>query len=319
MTNVLIVGAGRMGLRHLRGVAEEARNITVVYHKMDVEQQVHDVLKDASFEGAVDIVPSIKQAGNNFDAAILTATAEGRAERFEQVLSLNNILLEKPLEQSRREVHRMQAMAVQSKSDIRCNHVYREVALFEDIAGVDAPVNMTVNAGAIGLGCGGIHWIDLALYLSNAGSGKLLNGKLQNTPIASGRGPQFRDFGGVGLFEFRDGSTLSLCVDSESSAGPVCVITQAHRQFVIDNMGRIMVHERGEEVTLPNYLYGQGYKSEQDDSLTKLSSADQTHLWMKHVKNSRQSKLPTLNEAAIAHELLFDLLEIRGDKDFPIT
>ncbi|MBL6932020.1 MAG: hypothetical protein ISR45_03660 [Rhodospirillales bacterium] len=50
MTKVLLVGAGRMGLQHLRGVANDAKEIVVVYHKSDVEQRLHEVLDACDFD-----------------------------------------------------------------------------------------------------------------------------------------------------------------------------------------------------------------------------------------------------------------------------
>ncbi len=324
MTNVLLIGAGRMGLRHLHGVAKEASNISIVYHHHNVDDQVHQVLDDCGFQGTVDIVPSIEKAvssGNKFDAAILTATAEYRRNRFEKVLAMDiaHILIEKPLEQSRDNVLKMQALASKEKSDIRCNHVFREQPIFDDFCNTNIGVQITVNAGAIGLGCGGIHWIDLALYLSGSGSGKLVCGKLAKAPIASGRGERFHDFGGYGLFDFGDGSTLFLHVGADSSASVVCVITQGHRQLVIDYLEGVFMHQREENSDIPNYLYGQGYATRQDTDFLNIDASAQTRLWLQHVKGERMSKLPTLNEAVRGHELLFDLLEANGSNFFPIT
>ncbi|MBL6932021.1 MAG: hypothetical protein ISR45_03665 [Rhodospirillales bacterium] len=210
-------------------------------------------------------------------------------------------------------------MANLGKSDIRVNHVFRENPVFDNIFKSDNALQMTVNAGAIGLGCGGIHWIDLALYLSNSKSGKLISGKLDSVPIASGRGKQFRDYGGNGLFEFEDGSTLFLNVSAESSANPVCVITQNHCQLVVDLSNGIFVHEREEGLVHPNYLYGKGYHSHKASNLSSIGPSEQTRLWLQHAKGDRRSKLPTLDEAVIGHELLFDLLETGGTRKFLFT
>jgi len=325
VTNVLLVGAGRMGLRHLSGVAKEADEITVVYHHQKVDDVVQQVLEDSGFEGKANVVPSIETAathGAKFDAAILTATAEIRAERFGKVISLEipHILIEKPLEQSRENVLRMHALGKTVRSDIRCNHPYREQSIFADFRRSDSAVHITVNAGAIGLACGGIHWIDLALFLSGSATGRFVFGMLDRTPIGSGRGRQFQDFGGCGFFEFDNGSSLFLQVDANSSAPVVCVVTQEHRQLVIDYLnGGASVHQRAGTVDSPNYLYGKGYVSRKDSDFTNIDLSAQTGLWLQHVKGMRASQLPTLDEAVQGHELLFDLLETGGANQFPIT
>ncbi len=324
MLNVLLIGAGRMGLRHLRGVAKEADEISIVYHHRNIDKEVRQVLDDCDFGGTVNVVSSIEKAArgeNKFDAAILSATAEKRSERFEKVVALDiaHILVEKPLEQSRENVLKMQTLANQTTSDIRCNNVFREQSIFDDFRNGNDSVQMTVNAGAIGLGCGGIHWIDLALFLSREESGQLVCGKLDHLAISSGRGAQFGDFGGYGLYEFGDGSTLYLRIGAESSASVVCVITQGHRQTVIDYLGGVSVHQRDENVDHPNYLYGQGYDTHHESSFSIADASAQTRLWLQNVKGARRSKLPTLKEAVKGHELLFDLLETGGAKVFPIT
>jgi predicted dehydrogenase len=322
--NVLLIGAGRMGLRHLRGVAKEADEISIVYHRRNIDKEVRQVLDDCEYKGTLNVVSSIEMAavrGSKFDAAILSATAEKRSNRFEKVMALDiaHILVEKPLEQSRENVHKIRTLANQAKSDVRCNNVFREQPIFDDFCNADATTQMTVNAGAIGLGCGGIHWIDLALYLSGGEPSQFVHGKLDLLPIGSGRGEKFKDFGGYGLFEFGDGSTLYLRVGAESSASAVCVITQGHRQLVIDHLGGVFVHQRKENENHPNYLYGQGYVTRQVPNFFNTDVSAQTRLWLQHVKGIRRSKLPTLKEAVRGHELLFDLLETNGAKTFPIT
>ena len=324
MLNVLLIGAGRMGLRHLRGIAKEADEISVVFHRRNIDDEVHQVLNDCDFKGKLNVVSSIEMAtsiGGGFDAAILSETAEKRAIRFEEVIALGipHILIEKPMEQSRKNILKMQALANKAKSDIRCNNVFRELPIFNDFRNSNATVQMTVNSGAIGLGCVGVHWIDLALYLSGSGSGQLVFGKLDRTPIASGRGDQFQDFGGYGLFEFDDESTLYLSVGAESSASVVCVISQGHQQLVIDYLDGVSLHQREANTAHPNYLYGQGYVTRQDSNFFNIDASAQTCLWLQHVKGARKSKLPSLNEAVTGHELLFDLLEIGGKRSFPIT
>jgi predicted dehydrogenase len=321
---VLLIGAGRMGLRHLRGVAKEADEISIVYHRRNIDKEVRQVLDDCEYKGKLNVVSSIEMAadrGSKFDAAILSATAEKRAKRFEKVIALDiaHILIEKPLEQSRENVLKIQTLANQAKSDIRCNNVFREQPIFGDFCNADATTQMTVNAGAIGLGCGGIHWIDLALYLSGGEPGQFVCGKLDHLPIGSGRGEQFKDFGGYGLFEFGDGFTLYLRVEAASSASVVCVITQGHRQLVIDHLSGVSVHQRKENANHPNYLYGQGYVTHQVSNFLNMDASAQTRLWLQHVKGVRRSKLPTLKEAVRGHKLLFDLLETNGAKNFPIT
>ena len=76
---VLLIGAGRMGLRHLRGVAKEADEISIVCHRRNIDKEVRQVLSDCEYKGTLNVVSSIEMAagrGSNFDAAIVRIALE---------------------------------------------------------------------------------------------------------------------------------------------------------------------------------------------------------------------------------------------------
>ena len=60
MFKVLLIGAGRMGLRHLRGVAKEADEISIVFHHRNVDEDVRQVLDDCDYKGTLNILYSIE-------------------------------------------------------------------------------------------------------------------------------------------------------------------------------------------------------------------------------------------------------------------
>lgn len=298
--SVLVIGAGRMGRRHLRGL--EAAGVAAVV--VDPRPEA-----GAEFASLADAL-----AARSYDAAILAETAAGRMERFRALVDagVRRVLVEKPVEQSRARMHELVAIATEGGVDARVNHFFRTLPLFRDLSG-DRFV-MSVTGGAFGLACNGIHWLDLALFLSGDAGGQLLYGELDGTPIGSGRGPAFRDYGGRALYAF---GANRLYIDSvaTSSAPMHAVIDQAERQTVLlphDERAILAAREPG--LDLPPYRYGAGYVTRTVDALEENDLWRSTEQWAGGADGH-----PTVQTSAVAHDLLFDLLETSGDDAFAIT
>jgi hypothetical protein len=170
------------------------------------------------------------------------------------------------------------------------------------------------------LAVNGIHWLDFAVYLSKARKAKMLFGELETKPIGSGRGPDFRDFGGQGLFAFEDGSRLFLSCSAGSSAPVVATITQPGRLYIIDQEKDLAItYERNPASRKPTYLYGADYSRKEVPGIESTQLWDLTRSWIRWHKGQGECELPSLDEAILGHELLFDLLETSGETVFPIT
>ena len=308
----LVVGAGRMGLRHVRGLAAAGVGAAVV----DPREQARE--EALTHPGVVRAFASLEEAlaAEPYEAAILAETAAGRLERFEAIATagISKLLVEKPVEQSRARVNALVAIARKRGVDARVNHFFRTLPLFDELRDAGAPFQMSVTGGAFGLACNGIHWLDLALYLSGDDGGTLLYGELDEVPIGSGRGAQFRDYGGRALFGFGD-SRLYLASAATSSASMHVVVEQPERQTVLlPRDERALVAERQPGTDLPAYRYGAGYVTRTVQALAADDLWRSTEHWVRG-----DDKHPTLAVSAVAHGLLFDLLETSGEREFAIT
>lgn len=320
---ILLVGAGRMGQRHLRGLAAMPGEI----HVVDPNPQALTAAGTGDTTVTARVVPhetlegALAALGGGCDGAILAATAAGRLEAFERVAAhgIRHVLAEKPLEQSRRRCRAVLEIAERHGVSVHCNLYRRTLPAFQDLRGA-GPLSISVNTGAIGLGCGGIHWIDFALYLSGGSGGRLLFGEVEPETIASGRGPQFRDYGGRGLFAFEDGSRLYLSVRAASSAPTSCAIVGPACHWLIDQDGdTAIVRRRKPGSVKPNYLYGQDYEAVTETGAEAIDLVRLTGEWLHSLRGGPPCRIPTLQQAAPAHELLFDLLETSHETEFAFT
>lgn len=314
-----------MGLRHLRGLLEAGGEIHVVDPRVEARAEVWRVAAEHDFKAKVVCHPSMDDVPFDmvqFDAAILSATANGRLERFHQVAvhGISDVLIEKPFEQSRRRFREIRRLARAHGVRVRCNHHLRTLPFFASLREQRGPFHIVVTGGAFGLGCIGPHWLDFAVYLTKSRSGKMLFGEIDDIKIDSGRGPCFRDYGGRGLFALQDGSRLFLSSSADSSAPTTVTVTQPTRHSIVDHEKDLVItYERDPSSTDPNYLVGANYSRSENIGVLAVQLPEITKIWIRSVERSGVSLLPTLDEAALGHELLFDLLETGGEREHPIT
>jgi predicted dehydrogenase len=306
---VLVVGAGRMGLRHLRGLAAAGVEATVVDPRPEARSKAGAAAAFATLEEAL--------GAGRYEAAVLAETAAGRLERFTAVAGagISRVLVEKPLEQSRARTHSLAAVAHEHRMEVRVNHFFRTLHLFRELREGPRPFHLAVTGGAFGLACNGIHWIDLARFLSGDADGLLLYGELDEEPIGSGRGGEFRDYGGRALYGFPDGSRLYLASAATSSAPMHAVLEQPSAQAVLFPGEELALRYEREQVSqLPPYRYGGDY------ARRALPAFVADELWRSTERWARgDGAHPEVATSVRAHDLLFDLLETSGEREFQIT
>lgn len=308
-----------MGLRHLQGLDGVADWIDVV----DPRAAARDSATAACSTSSVSVHGSLEDVIglHRFDAAIVASTASGRLETVDAILNkeVPAILLEKPLDQSRQRVRKMIERARSSRSTVWINHYRRALSGYEPLRG-KGPLFIAISSGAIGLGANGIHWIDFALHLTGVKSGELLFGEIGDVEIASGRGPQFRDYGGCGVFGFPDGSRLMLACRADSSAPTMMSIVSATSHWVVDqHLDITHRHARRADVNHPTYLCGRDYQSETARGLEAANLPALTRSWVEAVGAGREPQQPRVGEVEASYELLFDLLETSGRSFFHFT
>jgi len=324
--NILLIGAGRMAQRHLQGLNELEGSIIVVEPRKEAEKELRKIVDQFGVKAEISFYTSFECIPENFkfDGAILSATANGRLERLKQVIDIGvkNVLIEKPLEQSRKRVLELNKLAQQNALNIKCNHYHRTLPFYTDLRNQGGPFHITITGGAYGLACNGVHWLDLSSYLTGNRHAKLLFGEIDSNLINSGRGKNFKDLGGRGFYLFDDNSRLYLNCIADSSAPMSLIITKIpNKQYIIDRKEDIVtVYERDEKSKrLPNYLYGVDYCRSEIKGIETIPLWENTRSWLRSIIGNGTCHLPNLADALIGHELLFDLLEITGKTEFPIT
>jgi predicted dehydrogenase len=320
---VLLLGGGRMGQRHLNGILEHASSVSLIEPKQEAKDICRAIVSDYAGINYTDYY-SIEDLTSplQYDLAILSGTAVGRLEQFSSLvgLGIKTFLIEKPLEQSRARTHEILELAVKSDVKVWSNHYRRCLDAYSKLRDLKQPLIISVTSGAMGLGCNGIHWIDFALYLTGQQKGTLLFGEVDEMAIGSGRGPGFRDYGGRAIYGFPDGSRLFISSTASSSAPTVFSILSSNQHWVVDqDADKAILHQKLEDPSQPTFLYGKDYVSNEIEGVESVKLADITSKFISDLKEGNNPLLPTLEMVAPGYEMLFDLLETTGEKEFLFT
>lgn len=228
---VLLVGLGRMGQRYIRVLNE--------IFGSDLRIIAIDPLTP-NISG-IKVLPSWDSLGNeNFDLAIDAHPNEGRLEVLKHFidLGLKRVIIEKPLASSWKEALAVVSACDESNLKVLSPFYNRFSSHFipDTFEKLDAGRLLTINisGGALGIGCNGIHYIDLFNYLFKQ-TPLTIYSSLDLNSVMSPRGAQFKDHGGLIVLNYPKGrATLELC--SQSSVG-ICM-------HLVFEYGRIVINDQ---------------------------------------------------------------------------
>lgn len=313
--HAFLSGLGMMGRRHLKGLARAGVQVTAFDPSENSARLAAEELEREGLSAdALQWESSIPSG--MFDLAVFSETADYRFENVRKFLSgakATRYLLEKPLSSNPEESHRLPGLfseAGVSPGAVSTNFPRRSwgyIRRLKELCTNSGEFQLTLNGGAIGLGCNGIHQLELYLYLNGGVMPEIRYCKLSQTRIASGRGERFWDFGGTFLLE-SPRSAFFCSVSADSSAPSMLTLRGNHFAAWVDESDRTWrVMERSPESALPNYRYGADYRITAEGKANALPLDEVTRLWV-----SGEVNLPGLDEALAVHDLLDRILLAGG-------
>lgn len=314
MKTAFLSALGAMGRRHLKGLIGAGFSVTAFDIQDGLEQIVSQEILSAGLK--LDSIRFVKTLPHGeFDVAVFAETADSRFHNFSKFLSTakaNRILLEKPLSAEPQEVHSFYSIAVAHgvANSTQVNFVRRHwshLHLLADLCAREEVFTVTLNGGAVGLGCMGIHYLDTFLMLCGNEVPEVTWCELSTNAVASGRGNRFIDFGGDFVLSGSRGRLLA-SLEAGSSSNVLMTIRGAHFLAQVDYTDmQCKISRRKPDCTLPNYRYGAEYVVQEIGDI-KVPAMDQiTRDWaLGHVE------MPTLAEALKVHDLLDRVLQAGG-------
>ena len=335
---VLIIGSGRMGIRHAIGASlvSEISEITII----DISNSaLVEAKKQLSHLNNFNLIlfKNLSQISlcKNYDIGIISTTANDRIIICKKILDTGckNILIEKPLGQSLNEVLEIESFFKLKKVNVYVNLNMRMnpefLKLKRDITNktqFNKPPTITINTGSLGIGANGIHYVDFIIFLLDADNFKIISSSIDKVHIESGRGTNFKDFGGWCLIEFyrnnQKAGTCFLSMNSNSSVfGGIDIVSTHGRITINESSGKRIDYLRSAESQMPVSRYHADYTDPNQKDFKSISLIDLTKSWVESLVTKNKILLPTIQESILAHKLIFDWLSYndKTNSNFPIT
>lgn len=216
-TSVCVIGAGKIGLRHIESIILSQLNLD--FHIVDpdptVGDRLHKLLPASTCFNRVYIHKKVDSLPPNMEIAIIASTADIRLQLLQELIATSTVkylILEKIAFQSVEQLNHANLMI--QKYDIRtwvnCTrrmiNVYREI--YCSLKGL-GPFKIDLQGIGWGLACNTIHYLDYYSWLINAHLIDLDSSHLDKV-IHESRRTNYIEFTGTLIASYVDGSNLKI-------------------------------------------------------------------------------------------------------------
>lgn len=218
--NIVIVGCGQIGSRHLQGVIKLGLDLKlqIVEPSEQAQKTAADRAAQAKTEGQEISIEWLKDASKldrRSDLAIVATSSKEREQAITQLLEMGGhkrFLVEKMVCQSKDEYERLLERFRKYEAGGWVNTIRRYNESYQSYAPLfsNGRIVMNIAAGNLGLGSNAIHYLDLFAMFQGNNEIKLNGGHLDKALSPNKRGAGFVEFTGTITGENPAGSFLSI-------------------------------------------------------------------------------------------------------------
>lgn len=303
MYNVLIVGAGQLGSRHLQGVLKINLPIHIEVYDISIESLHLSEVRSNEVEKAnsktnIKFIDDFNQISNNINLVIIATTSADRFNLFTKLVNtfkISNFILEKIIFQQEQDYDK--TLAILRKNKINCwvncprrtYSIYREIK--EKLPNVEN-LQVTVNGKNWGLACNSIHFIDLFSYLTNETEfsfnnniSEVINSKREN------------------YFEFL--GELTVNTNSGSSLQMISIL-ENENLFTITIESENFIWEIFELENYANEINKKYKNSITSVSFTTPFQSDLTNLYVNNILSNVKCTLPSFYDSFYYHKKMIN-------------
>ena len=219
MSNILLIGAGQIGSRHLQGLVRTLLNLNITV--VDPSGISLSKAKERWVEVGGDQSPhkiswfrALPKNIKSFDIAIVATSSKDRAKLINQVVSSVNVrywVLEKVLAQSSQELELINSITSKAEA-IWVNTPRRLMIFYEQLKSKfydQGPLRIKKTGGLWGLACNSIHFIDLIAWWTSESLLSVNTSRLDPIWFKAKRSGYFEVSGELEM-RFSGGSKLTL-------------------------------------------------------------------------------------------------------------
>ena len=295
MYNILVIGTGQLGRRHIEGLTSSKHELNIFAYDQDLEA-LHECNKH--FNGinpqknkSLGIETEIKSFKNkSLDLVIVATPATNRPDLLKQYfLNIDSRfwLIEKPISQSSLNLDSLLNRANQGRYFV--NHWRRDIELYKKVKAQlpdCASLSIKVSGADLGIACNISHYVDLVNFLTDEIPEKVCTRHLSAKWHPSKR-KGFYDINGRFAIEFSGGAILEMDSRSTFKSYEIeiqCNMPSENLTFKIDEMKGTITYQGHLETNLkPPYqsqMSGQVFDDLVNNgtcSLTPLNTAVACH------------------------------------------
>ncbi len=211
MYNICLIGFGNIGKRHFEALLK--LDLDVKIYIIDIFEAAFNDIGNYDIKSNITVEHSIDYnfLPDEIDLAIIATSSSTRRVCFESLIGrskVKNIIFEKVLFQTTDDYDKVERSLISNSINayVNCNRRYMQSYIdFKDKLSSENIKKITISGGNWGLGCNGIHMIDLISYLLNDKELYIYQCNLEKMVDSKRKG--FKEFYGKIVGETKDNST----------------------------------------------------------------------------------------------------------------
>ena len=275
MTNILLVGCGNIGSRHLQSLIqlENSVHITIVEPDENSKNNAKSVLSDFSYSNEnLKWISNISELTESYDLTIIATQSTNRSQLINQLLMDGNkkFLIEKMVCQSDGEYRKIldDFKEFQAKGWVNTNSRYFSFyQKLDKYFSKNIPLKFVISGGEKGLGSNAIHFLDLFSWFTNS-TDIILNGDLLTEKLLPNkRSNDLVEFSGIITGKNHD-STISISFLPASDIPITIEIMNSEHHIIINTENASLKKIKGLED------FSERFKFQHTSELTKKIASD---------------------------------------------
>lgn len=305
--DILIVGCGELGSRHLQAVASlpQVNRIEVLDPRPESLQLGRDRLKeisDTNPTAEVSWITTLEDAAKNGGLCIIATQAKGRCELLRSVadtLGYKSFLLEKIADQSLAAIEETVGFCESNGISAWVNCQTRTVPTYQRLKeklGSSEPIFFNAMGGMQFLATNGIHAADLFAYFDGSSSIDDTNTTIDPILHPSKRSAEQYDLTGTLSGSTSRGSSITISYAQGNLPWGHFSVASGNYRCVVDHMQRWMMETNSES----------DYKWQQVPFEGSLFVSETSKKIAADILSSSSCELPTLEESLVSHRFILN-------------
>jgi predicted dehydrogenase len=300
MKQILVIGAGQLGSRHLQGLVKYCGKINIFVLDPSIESLkiAQEREKEVVHNHKVMYTHSWGILPDFFDLVIVATNSNIRELVIFELLEKHKVrylILEKVLFQELEAYQRVKIILAKHNVITYVNHPRRMFESYLDLKtklDSESQSVYSVVGGNWGIGCNALHFLDVFIFLSGKKLQNISVHFLENELLESTR-KGFVEFSGSLTGNLKDGSFFSITSIKEKASPITVTVFNNEQRFVIQEGGSPQIYEleRNNLFNCKNYVFKIQHQSELTTNIVK------------ELFENGFCSLPTYEESTHTHEI----------------